>query len=323
MDLQNISNSELLHRMQKLVKTERKITHLILEYILEIEARRIYAELGYDGMYTYLTRGLGYSEAAAYRRLHAARVLRQVPEVAEKIESGALNLSQLTQVQKCLKTSAEKGAKFSSAETLQVIENLENKNNFETQTVLAKAFDIPIKSLEVLKPQKDDSVRLEIILSAEQFEDLRRAKELLSHICIEGAWSDVIATMAKKLVGKYSGKDCAEIGGAKSGIKDAGDHVETEGGDKNFSTQRIIATKVRGRKAIPVKIKRDVLTKAQGCCEYQDPRSQQRCRSRYQLQIDHIQPVALGGGNEPKNLRVLCRTHNLLMATKASLYPRR
>ncbi len=102
MNLKHFSNTELIARLEKLARTERKITHLILWHILEVEERRIYAELGYDGMYSYLTRGLGYSDGSAYRRLQSARLLKHVPHIAEKIEAGSLNLSQLTQVQKSL-----------------------------------------------------------------------------------------------------------------------------------------------------------------------------------------------------------------------------
>lgn len=79
MNLKNISNFELTQRLEKLVRTERKITHLVLLHIIEIEERKLYAEMGFDGMYTFLTRGLGYSEASAYRRLQAARLVKQVP----------------------------------------------------------------------------------------------------------------------------------------------------------------------------------------------------------------------------------------------------
>jgi 5-methylcytosine-specific restriction endonuclease McrA len=60
-----------------------------------------------------------------------------------------------------------------------------------------------------------------------------------------------------------------------------------------------------------------VLKKSGGQCEYRDPKTGHRCASRHLLEIDHIQPRARGGTNVPDNLRVLCRTHNLLMAQKS------
>ncbi len=39
MKLKNISNQELMQRLKKLLRTERKITHLVLLHIEEIEER--------------------------------------------------------------------------------------------------------------------------------------------------------------------------------------------------------------------------------------------------------------------------------------------
>jgi hypothetical protein len=58
-----------------------------------------------------------------------------------------------------------------------------------------------------------------------------------------------------------------------------------------------------------------VRRRAGDACEYHGP-SGKRCGSRFQTQTDHVIPVALGGTNDVTNLRLLCRTHNLLMAEK-------
>lgn len=205
MDLKNISNDELVQRLEKLVRTERKITHLVLLHIAEIEDRKIYAEMGFDGMYAYLTRGLGYSEGSAYRRLQSARLLKQVPQVAEKIESGALNLTQLTQVQKCVKEELRAGKNITTERTESILEVIENKNTFETQKALAIEFNQPVQTREYLKPQADDSVVIELTLSKDQFQELETAKSLLSHVCPDGSWADVIATLANNFNKKKLG----------------------------------------------------------------------------------------------------------------------
>jgi 5-methylcytosine-specific restriction endonuclease McrA len=41
-----------------------------------------------------------------------------------------------------------------------------------------------------------------------------------------------------------------------------------------------------------------------------------RCGSKWNLQIDHIVPFALGGDNSPDNLRLLCGKHNRLEAER-------
>lgn len=331
-DLKTFSNDELIFRMEKLVHTERKITHLILVYIVEIEERKIYSEMGYDGMYAYLTRGLGYSEGAAYRRLHSARLLKKVPTVAKKIEDGRLNLTQLTQVQKCIKESIRNGEEISTDKTLEVLNKLENKNSFETQKTLSFEMNLPIETCEKITPQKDESVRIELTLTKEQFAELEQAKSLLSHVCPDGSWSDIISTLAKnlnrkKLEGRSKSTRSAtamklDVEMSKFEYKPDienqtldKDEVGVDAGTKIISQTNV--TSLRGN--ISIRHKRILLKKAQHCCEYQDPKTGRRCGSKYQLEVDHCHPIALGGGNELSNLRILCRAHNALAARQAGL----
>ncbi|MBO9665665.1 MAG: hypothetical protein J7501_02490, partial [Bdellovibrio sp.] len=90
MNLSKISNDELIGRLETLCANERKITHLILWHIIEVETRGLHLDMGFDSMYSYLTKKLGYSEDAAYRRISAARVLKKAPEISEKIENGTI-----------------------------------------------------------------------------------------------------------------------------------------------------------------------------------------------------------------------------------------
>lgn len=69
MEFKNILNQDLLGRLDKLARTERKLTHAILCHINEVESRRLYADLGFDSMFKYLTHHCGYGEDSAYRRL--------------------------------------------------------------------------------------------------------------------------------------------------------------------------------------------------------------------------------------------------------------
>ena len=61
----------------------------------------------------------------------------------------------------------------------------------------------------------------------------------------------------------------------------------------------------------PTEVKRIVWVRAKGKCEFQN------CESSYQLQYDHIKPKALGGTSELENCRLLCRAHNIFVATQA------
>jgi len=58
------------------------------------------------------------------------------------------------------------------------------------------------------------------------------------------------------------------------------------------------------------KVRRHILNRDQ-YCQWPNPITGKVCGSRHQLQIDHIHPRWLGGQDDPANLQVLCRTHNL------------
>ncbi len=61
---------------------------------------------------------------------------------------------------------------------------------------------------------------------------------------------------------------------------------------------------IPARKAIPKATKLAVFARSGGKCEAEG------C-DRAGREIDHIKAVALGGGNEPENLRLLCRAHHV------------
>ena len=64
------------------------------------------------------------------------------------------------------------------------------------------------------------------------------------------------------------------------------------------------------RRAIPAAVRRLVWQRDQGRCCYRDPISGRRCTSAHLLQLDHLLPVAQGGGADPENLRLLCSAHH-------------
>jgi len=66
---------------------------------------------------------------------------------------------------------------------------------------------------------------------------------------------------------------------------------------------------------IPKSVAFAVRQRDQHKCTYSSPDGK-RCNESCGLQIDHIQPFALGGRNEVSNLRLLCPAHNQLCAEK-------
>ena len=278
-NLKYISDDELLFRTETLVQTERKIMHLVLTHILEIMDRRLYADLGFDSMYTMMTKKYGYSEPSALRRIDAAKLLKKVPDVAERLKAGTLNLSQAVLLQKCLESEAKKGELVSEIKTQEILEKLENCNSFESRQVLAKEFDLPLKIQEIVRPQKDESVRLEMTFTKEQFDELKKAKSLLSHIAHTGSMAEVISVLAKKFNQSKLGKS-DEI---KNPTKSQSEASSVSTNKPRFgSATEFIETIPPSKKRphIPVHLKRKLYSEAKGCCQYENSDGH-RCGSQF------------------------------------------
>ncbi|MBS1969676.1 MAG: HNH endonuclease [Bdellovibrionales bacterium] len=324
MNLKNATDSEILSGLEKLTKSERKITHLILWHILEVEGRKLFLQAGYNSVYKYLTRHLGYSESAAYDRMQAARLLRQVPTVATKTESGTITLTQMVKVQQSLYHEKKVGNTVTKEEARELIEKVESKTTFETEKILACELNQAPKTYQKIKPQQDDSVRLELNLTAQQYEDLKKAQSLLSHIITDNNLAEAIAYLAQNFIQKKEGRPKAAAD-KESAPAELAKHNSREEKKSDSSTQSFglmplkVPVSKEKRKYIAASVRRAVYAKAKNCCEYIHPQNGQRCGSKYQLQVDHIRPLAKGGSEDISNLRILCGVHNRAEALRWGL----
>src|SRR5689334_22206962 len=80
--------------------------------------------------------------------------------------------------------------------------------------------------------------------------------------------------------------------------------------DRRAKTSRPRA-KLRSSKPghVAAATRREVFARDGERCTYVDSEGR-RCQCRTRLELDHIVPKALGGGDEASNLRVRCRAHN-------------
>ena len=69
-------------------------------------------------------------------------------------------------------------------------------------------------------------------------------------------------------------------------------------------------------RTIPAAVRRHIWLRDRGRCTYRDPESGRCCGSRHLVQIDHVQPYAMGGSASADNLRLLCFAHNRDRATE-------
>jgi 5-methylcytosine-specific restriction endonuclease McrA len=311
-------------RIAVLVKTERHTTRETLELIRHAESIRLPENLGYRNTHHWLLERHKYSGSAADRRIQAARLLRDLPHIAEKVEDGAVNLSILCKMQTVLRAQQKAtGQKPSLDQKREAITQIENKSCGQAEQVLHTLFPEAEVSNEKTVHKRDGGERLTVELSAQAVGYLERAREILSHALPSATIGDLIERIARDFVEnndplikaerKIDQKKSKNAAGEKA--PDAASELSESSmthADLTAVAQRKLAQ--RRRPALPTALRREVIRRAGARCEY---RHQTRRReSRYQIEVDHVVPKAKGGTDTLENLRCLCRKHNQMVAER-------
>ncbi len=226
--------------------------------------------------------------------------MQDVPDLNDKLELGVLNLSQVSVLQKSLREKTrQSGVKISSLEKQNLVKAMEGKSFDQTQSLIAQSLEIQVKTAAKTQVQSDESVRLEITLSKEQWEKLNHARELLSNSLPRGSWDKMLEYISDQVIKQKTKPKTKTEPKAKPEKKH-----ETE---KQMKNARSISSI---RENISAPLKRAIFARDQ-TCQHQDQKSKRQCGSRWNLQIDHVKPVWAGGTSEIANLRLLCAAHNL------------
>jgi hypothetical protein len=279
-ELSALTNESLLQNLRALVQDERKLMRQVLEHLEEVERRRLHVAEGYPSLFEYCRQALGYSENEAYSRISSMRLMRQVPEVKAKLETGSLNITNLTLAQTLFRREPEKFATLEKKSAL--LDEFAGKSKRECERIAAKLAPGAINADREI-PRAPDQTELRVTLSDAALAKLQRLKELTG----KTDYADLLEHLADFALAK---KDPAQGRPARS------------------------VGPAQGR-SVPISLKRAVWKRDDFRCTYVS--SGRRCTSRYRLQVDHINPWAAGGATELSNLRLLCPAHNRQAAIRA------
>ncbi|MNL06967.1 hypothetical protein D3C87_1276230 [compost metagenome] len=322
--LSRLNDFELEASLKDLVFKERKLLHVILEHIKEVDNRKLYLERAYSSLYEYLVKELNYSGSAAMRRIEAARLLKDIPMIREKIHDGSLNLSQIGELSKAIKEKEKTiEGRVSSVQKAELVEVISGKTTQETQRDLAQVLNIEIKLHETKRVQQDESLRCELTLSKRLAEKIKRCKERASYKIHKMDDGHTLAALIEVLADAFLKDDLvseaeeAEIMQDESlNSKSKVAAVEKSNSDLNAATfDNVMQMKVT--KTLTPKMKREVFHRDK-CCKYVDPITGRQCGSFYFQQIDHKTSQWAGGNHAKSNLQVLCAGHNRLKYQKES-----
>ena len=138
--------------------------------------------------------------------------------------------------------------------------------------------------------------------------------------CLEGrpverAAMGTVPAPCSPEVGSASARRCGDRAGQQRAAE--GRHLGATSAQKHRNFEPPVSRDEGGRhvgatitRAIPAAVRRHIWLRDRGRCTYRDPTSGRCCGSRHLLQVDHIQPYAMGGSASVGNLRFLCAAHN-------------
>lgn len=223
LSVSKLTNNDLESGLKNLIQQERKLLHLILLHIKEVENRKLYLRKAYPSLFEYLVKEYGYSAGGAMRRIEAARLLRDVPQMAQKIQAGLINLSQITEISRAVKEKQKESKVFiSKQEKEDLVLKVVGLNLAETQKVVSFELNIKPKEFEKKRTQKDESVRLELTLTKEQMRKLNQCKDLAGHILEQKRMGTSLAAVIEVLTDQFLAK--RGPGGGGDGHKPCVDH---------------------------------------------------------------------------------------------------
>jgi hypothetical protein len=324
--LTHLTDEQLLARVHTLADEERRATVALIAALAELDARKLYLRQGCSSLFTYCTQVLHLSEHAAYGRIEAARAARRFPILLDRLAEGALTLTSLCLLAPHLtednhhdvlvaagrKTKREVEALVATLRPQPAVPATVRKlptpgpapatairadasasagtSNRPAPAILGAIAESPRPSATIT-PLAPERYKLQLTLSAETHEKLRRAQDLLRHTVPNGDLAVIVDRALTLLVQGLERTRFAETARPRKA-------------DVSCARSR----------HIPVEVRRRVWRRDGGRCAFVG--AEGRCTERGFLEFHHLRPYADGGGSVVENVELRCRAHNAYEAMR-------
>ncbi len=211
-----LSDDRLLERTKELSRIEHHLEVVVIDHLREIQKRRLYLRRGFSSLFDYAVRELGYSDAAAWRRIKAMRLCADVDGVRERLRNGTMTLNAAAQLQNAFDRherkkersarSAPGGTGFGAAAQSQngsapprpaerkpapvldpearreLVEQAAGKSSREVMQLLAEVDPELAAAADRVRPLGGGRWELKAVIDDECRRGLERLKGLLSHV---------------------------------------------------------------------------------------------------------------------------------------------
>ena len=223
------------------------------------------------------------------------RMLREMPELESKIESGDLTLTALNLANTQFRAEKMVGLGRNKEQKLEILRKLEKKTKREAEKILAASSPLEkIVPQEKVRELSEQEVELKLVCSQEFMKKVEHLKALLAHSHPGASMAEILEYACDQTLVKV---DPMKKTAQKATTQKKADQ-KTSAGQKEASRH----APARVSRYIPAKVRHLIWQKYKGKCV--------SCGSQYALQIEHIKAFALGGSNSAENLILLCRNCN-------------
>jgi 5-methylcytosine-specific restriction endonuclease McrA len=310
---------ERTDELAALLRREHQAMADFLVALSEFHTNRLWSDLGYAGLFDFLHRELGLSKSAAHYRKVAAELIRRCPAVVEPLRSGSLCFSSIIELAKVVtpENVAEVLPRFfrrSKREAMQVVAELMPVERLPPHAESREA------DRTISEPLTAELCRLHVTIPTKMLEKVGTARDLLSHAkphastgeILDAALDVLLENLARtKRLATRQRKRAKPVKPSRNEMPIPTPGPRTPPPAENTTPSDAPAAPARRRREyIPAHVRRAVWERDRGRCSF-PLEGGGVCGSTYQLELDHITPVAHGGKSTVEGLRVACKPHNI------------
>jgi len=334
MNLREMTDDQLHVSTLKTADRQREATLELLNHLNEVERRHLFSKFNCSSLHGYCVQELKMTSGTACHHIDAARLLRQVPALEEKILSGTIAMTTAANAESFFKREARNGNTFDTEMKESILAELESISTKDAEKVLISHSSKPEIHLKEKVTQKTESiVELKVHLDEETMAMLERLKEIWSHAIPHATFGDLIKRAAKEAVEKNDPLKKAERSDARAQKAQTKTGKAQEAQPTNKQDSKSVKDQKPNSQKTPstgldtqaqtelgaenspstgpkAEIRRQVWKRDQAQCTFIDPRTGERCRAKHFVEEDHIVPKAMGGQYASENIRLRCRAHN-------------
>jgi 5-methylcytosine-specific restriction endonuclease McrA len=315
----------------KVARNYKKLEQELLALIIEIDKKKIFYQLGYNSLFSYLTDRLELTPAATYAFINVARKSHEIPELKEHVTSGKLSIYKAQRITPVITSK-------NSKTWLTLAQSVTHRKLEREVALAAPRQAVPEKtkylsldqelSEKVVIKRESPRLALQMGVSEKLMLKIRRAQDLESQrnkksLSLEETLEQILDVYLDKrdpmkraqrqlVKGKLQKSQQKKQEPAVKSInrKSSGEKLKSYA--SVASGRNFARAKSDKRKPIPASIQHQLQLRDQGQCTHRD-QGGRRCPSRRFLEAHHIKPVSNGGDNSLENLTLFCSGHHKSM----------